>query len=490
MAADPALDRPERLDGKDRSKCSGTYKFRRSNLSTRMIDRLLTFYGDDVTGSTDAMDALSRAGVETVLFLKPFDTETVDCEFPDAEAVGLAGTSRSMTPDEMVAELPRAFESLVEVGAPLVHYKICSTFDSAPEVGSIGKAIDIGADQFDTDTVPLLPGAPPLGRYVAFGNMFASDEETIHRLDRHPTMSQHPVTPMEESDLRRHLAKQTEKSMGLVNVLDLCESMETLRETYEEKVGGDEILFIDSVYRKHLQHAGDLLWNHALIDESSPTFVVGSSGVEYALTDHWGSVGRIEGERTFDPLESVPATLVMSGSASPVTETQIETALNAGFTGVRIRTEDLVNPFNSSERKRVTERVIKELRDGNSVVAYTARGPDDPAIKATKRACSELDDGPESAERFVGEQQGQIMCDVLRRVDVKRACVAGGDTCGAVAPYLDLYALQVRYPLAPGSPLCDVSAETARIDGMEIALKGGQLGHIEYFLDLERGTAD
>lgn len=456
-----------------------------------MTDRLLTFYGDDVTGSTDAMDALSKAGVETVLFLEPFDIDTVNQEFPAAEAVGLAGTSRTMTPDEMAAELPRAFDSLAKVGAPLIHYKICSTFDSSPMIGSIGKAIDLGADRFDTDTVPLLAGAPPLGRYVIFGHMFASDGETIHRLDRHPTMSQHPVTPMEESDLRRHLAKQTEKSADLVNVLELDEPMETLRETYEEKVGGDDgILFIDSIYRKHLHRSGDLLWNHALRDGSSPIFAVGSSGIEYALTDYWESVGQIEGEGTFDPLESVPAILVMSGSASPVTEVQIETALSAGFAGVRIQTQNLVDPSDSSERERVTERVVQELRDGNSVVAYTARGPDDPAIEATKRAYSELDDASESAEQCIGKQQGMILRDVLRRVDVERTCVAGGDTCGAAMPYLNLYALQVCYPLAPGSPLCNVSSETARFDGIEIALKGGQLGHAEYFLDLQRGTAD
>src|SRR6185369_5776365 len=30
----------------------------------------------------------------------------------------------------------------------------------------------------------------------------------VHRIDRHPTMSIHPVTPMREADLRRHLAAQ------------------------------------------------------------------------------------------------------------------------------------------------------------------------------------------------------------------------------------------------------------------------------------------
>jgi hypothetical protein len=48
------------------------------------------------------------------------------------------------------------------------------------------------------------PGAA--GRYQAFGNLFATVEGTAYRLDRHPTMSRHPVTPMTEADLRLHLS--------------------------------------------------------------------------------------------------------------------------------------------------------------------------------------------------------------------------------------------------------------------------------------------
>ena len=41
------------------------------------------------------------------------------------------------TPAEMDAALGPAFESLRALGAPLCHYKICSTFDSSPSIGSI-----------------------------------------------------------------------------------------------------------------------------------------------------------------------------------------------------------------------------------------------------------------------------------------------------------------------------------------------------------------
>ena len=108
-----------------------------------MNNLLLTYYGDDLTGSTDSLEALELGGIPTVLFLESPTQEQL-ARFPEVRAVGMAGISRTMTPDEMDAALPGAFESLKNFGAPLTHYKVCSTFDSSPEIGSIGRATEIG----------------------------------------------------------------------------------------------------------------------------------------------------------------------------------------------------------------------------------------------------------------------------------------------------------------------------------------------------------
>ena len=44
-------------------------------------------------------------------------------------------------------------------------------------------------------------------------------------------------------------------------------------------------------------------------------------------------------------------------------------------------------------------------------------------------------------------------------------------------------------PRTPGSPLCRAHAEDAAFDGLEIALKGGQIGGDAYFLDIRDGKA-
>ena len=47
--------------------------------------------------------------------------------------------------------------------------------------------------------------------------LFALAQGKGYRLDRHPTMSRHPVTPMDEADLGRHLARQTGEPIGLID---------------------------------------------------------------------------------------------------------------------------------------------------------------------------------------------------------------------------------------------------------------------------------
>ena len=51
-------------------------------------------------------------------------------------------------------------------------------------------------------------GIEHVKRYTAFGHLFAGYQGKTYRIDRHPVMSRHPVTPMDEADLALHLARK------------------------------------------------------------------------------------------------------------------------------------------------------------------------------------------------------------------------------------------------------------------------------------------
>ena len=212
-----------------------------------MSQALYSFYGDDFTGSTDVLEGLSIAGVGSVLFLGAPSPGQLE-KFNDCQAFGIAGDSRSRSPEWMDEHLPAVFERLRSFGAPVVHYKTCSTFDSSPRVGSIGRAMEIGLRTFKSAFVPVVVAAPHLKRYVVFGNLFAAGGNEVYRIDRHPTMSRHPVTPMHEADLRLHLAQQTRMRVGLIDLPTLQSGLPEEALSARLKAGDQAVVF-DGVER-------------------------------------------------------------------------------------------------------------------------------------------------------------------------------------------------------------------------------------------------
>jgi uncharacterized protein YgbK (DUF1537 family) len=386
--------------------------------------------------------------VSTVLFTAPPTPQQL-ARHAGLRAFGVAGTTRSMPPDAMERTLRPALAALRDSGARIVHYKVCSTFDSSPTVGSIGRVIDVGADVFASRCVPVVVGAPALGRYCVFGNLFArcGVESEPFRLDRHPSMSRHPTTPMDEADLRLHLARQTDKPIGLLDVLAL-ERPDVDREF--ERLGEENpVLLTDVLYERQLATVGRLL--DAQASRHAPSFVVGSSGVEAALAAHW----------KFPPAAFAPVApagapvLAVCGSCSPVTARQIDWAVEHGFAAVA---HDEADARASAERA---------LRQGRSVIVHSRRS---------------------TASTDVGPALGRLTREVLEKTGVRRVLVAGGDTSGQIAHALGIESMEMVGELTRGSPLVRVAAAPGSpADGIEMTFKGGQIGPVDFFALVEKG---
>lgn len=451
---------------------------------------LMSFYGDDFTGSTDAMESLARAGLRTVLFVEPPTTEQL-ARYGGLAAVGVAGLTRSLPADQIEAKLAPALEALGKLGAPIVHYKVCSTFDSSPAIGSIGRAIDVGAKTFGARFVPVLGGAPALGRYCVFGNLFARSgpESVPFRLDRHPSMSRHPITPMDEADLRVHLGRQTSKSFGLVDVLQLNQDAAEADAHLEKLVAeGAEVVLIDLLHDSQLQAAGRMLAvraEHLRAGGAGPLFVVGPSGVEAALATWWRQKGAIESAMPFARLGPAKPLLVLSGSCSPVTARQIAWALEHGFAEVPLDAAALAEGSKGKALEAAaTVEVLRLLSEGRNVVIYTSRGGEDPAKGPVaealrKRGHDTMGIRTQSASVF-GRALGRVLRAAASGSKVKRVVVAGGDTAGHVAREVGIESLEMIGELTPGAPLCRVYAPDSPADGLEITFKGGQIGKVDF----------
>lgn len=440
-----------------------------------MSPLVLAYYGDDFTGSTDVMEALQWSGIRTVLFLSPPSTAQL-CEFPGIQAFGIAGTSRAMSVAEMNTVLPPIYRSLRDSGAAVVHYKTCSTFDSSPEIGSIGRALELGREVFGESVVPIVIGAPSLGRYQVFGNLFARSgiDTDPFRLDRHPTMSRHPITPMTEADLREVLRAQMRLDCDLVDLPKLeASNVSDLVERISACVAG--AILLDVVSDAHLRKIGQVLWS--LNQQERCRFVVGSSGVEYALTSAWPELREATPLPTFSKADRL---LVITGSCSPVNDRQISWAEQHGFATLAIDTPRLADPSTSAQEiARVVDLAKQRIDQGRHLVIHSSRGPNDPRVEETRIALRKLGlsdmEVKLTSSRLLGPQFGEILWQVLCERAFSRIAVAGGDTSGFIARQLGLTALEAIAPVAPGSPLCRVHAKN-HLDGTEFFFKGGQVG--------------
>jgi 3-oxoisoapionate kinase len=434
-----------------------------------MTRPIVCFYGDDFTGSTDCLFQYQRWGLSGILLTSVPPAAELQSIAATVDVVGVAGLSRSMPPDALVVELFGAFRAFAALHPRVVQYKICSTFDSSKAIGNIGRACEVGLEVFSRRPAPVLVAQPEFGRYTAFGNHFArGNDGRVHRLDRHPTMSCHPVTPMSEASIRSNLSEQAASlRVSEFHLLDLWDSSDRAESTYREIVAsGIDIVVVDAMSNDDLQKACRMILSDA--DDKSPLFCVGSGGLSFGIAS---SLVEERGPKPPDDAALLPHEIVLavSGSCSLRSAEQIEHAIAAGWVGVRLDPDTLSD---TRTLEQATETAMRALRFGRSVVAYTALGQAE---------------GKFSAE-LVGTALARLVEVALKRTDVRRVVVAGGDTSGHVMRALPVSGLSVLRQITPAGALCTTMSSQKWLDGVEIMLKGGQVGGPALFETLRRGV--
>lgn len=428
---------------------------------------LYCYYGDDFTGSTDVLEQLAVNGVSSVLFLIT-PTPAQLARFSDCQAIGFAGDARSRSPEWMSAHLPGIFTRMRELNPAVVQYKVCSTFDSAPHRGSIGRALEIGRTVFATRTVPIGVAAPHLGRFLVFGHLFAAAGTEVYRIDRHPTMAHHPATPMHEADLRLHLSSQTDLPIGLVE-LRAFQTHQAREEFRRQSSSGATAVLLDGIDVAMLQEAGGLVWD--LRGDSQPVFTIGSSGLTAGLVTHWRGTGVLALAQPPVTAAATDRILIISGSCSAVTAQQILWARSHGYACVALDASGLASG-NSQARETALRLGLQSLQSGCDTVLYTALGKPSGAAH----------------DHSLGVALGQLLLELVQQTGVGRVVLCGGDTASHAVQQLKLTAITFAGALAPGAPLCRAHTdEGTGLDGLELVLKGGQIGPEDFFDIARRG---
>ena len=444
----------------------------------------LGWYGDDFTGATDTLATAAQLGLKSMLFMG-VPTAAQLQRAGALDAIGIAGAARSMAPGAMRAELEPVGRFFAQLRVPVLHYKVCSTFDSAPQVGSIGTAIATLRQHVENRFVPIIGGQPSLGRYCVFGHLFAraGSAPTVHRIDRHPTMSRHPVTPMQEADLRLHLGEQG--LAGLAGIDYPCYAQPVAQQEAAldaAQVTQAPAVLLDVARPEDLQAVGRLVWRRA---QQARLLAVGPSSVVQALATQWPHAQAKPVPGPYAQAKSVPGpheqaspaqvplaraegpVFVLAGSLSPITAQQVRAAKSYDLVDVDVAT---LAHGGEEAVQALAGHVCNALRAGRSVLAVTAGS-------AARGATAHQ----------VAQAGGQLLARVLAQVPLRRVGIAGGDTSSLAVQSLRAWGLSFQASIAPGVALCRLHSDEPSLDGVEIMLKGGQMGPQDLFERLVHG---
>ncbi|MCG8970471.1 four-carbon acid sugar kinase family protein [Streptomyces sp. CL12-4] len=419
----------------------------------------VSFVADDLTGASDVLAQAHRHGLDAVLVVGdgsgPLST--------DCDVVGIAGPSRSLG-GSAFDELVRAqLEQIATAEAEVLIYKICSTFDSSPTRGSIGRGIELLHERFPHHgPVPIAPAQPDFGRYTAFSNHFARYLGGVHRLDRHPVMAHHPSTPMHEADLRQVVAAQLRTGEVPAAIHLPAHADGSFREQWTKLRHSSQAAFVvDAVEDGHLDTLA-----LALREDSTgqnPAVVVGSGGIMAALA-------RTAAGRSDIADDAQPASgpvLAVSASASSTTAAQIADAVAHGWAELAVPAQ-LLNGQDPSLLKDLEKRAAAWLAAGRNIIAHTTRGTQDPRYAAT---------GPLDAS-YVGELLGTLAGNMAVKGLTRDIAVLGGDTSSHALLAMGVSELRVSSQFVTAAPICRTDANAA-VAGCRLLLKGGQAGPID-----------
>lgn len=416
---------------------------------------LFSFVADDLTGASDVLAQAHYYGLEAVLVMG-------DAPLPaDADVVGIAGPARSLSGAAFDTRVQADLTRIASTPSEVLLYKVCSTFDSSPTTGSIGRGIDLLHERFpDHGPIAVAPAQPGFGRYTAFSDHYAAHAGQVHRLDRHPVMSHHPSTPMHEADLRQVLATQLQDGVDVGSIHLPAYDTGAFPEAWAQQRAGTGMpaFVVDAVSDTHLDVVAAALRRDG--QGRSPAIVVGSGGIMAALA------------RTITSAEALPRplpeasgpVLAVSASASSVTAAQLQDAIDHGWIDVPVDPVLLQGP-DPDQHASLVEQVSTALAAGRHVVVHTTRGANDPRYAAT---------GPLDAA-YVGALLGEIAAAMATAGLTRDIAVLGGDTSSHALTAMGVRELRVTDQFVTAAPICRAD-EDAAVAGCRLVLKGGQVG--------------
>ncbi|MCX8005738.1 MAG: four-carbon acid sugar kinase family protein, partial [Burkholderiaceae bacterium] len=372
---------------------------------------------DDFTGAADIANTLTRGGLRTVLAIGvPAQPP------PAADAVVVALKTRSIDPEQAVAQSLAACDWLAAHGCGQFVFKICSTFDSTPR-GNIGPVAEALRERLAAGCVAVCPAFPANGRTVYRGHLFVGDA-----LLNESGMEKHPLNPMTDANLVRVLQAQSRSRVALIGHEVVRAGPAAIAQRLKAlDAAGFGFAIVDAVCDADLLALGAALADARL--------AVGGSGIALGLPQNFRARGEpAASEAKRPPLDG--NAVLLAGSCSNATRAQV-----AAYDGPRLQIDPARVVGDATYLEEVRTWCLQQRRP--PLVASSAAAAEVAALQAVHGAHL-----AQQIERFFGD-----LAAALLAAGVRRFIVAGGETSGAVVAALGVRLLEVGAEIDPGVPV-------------------------------------
>ena len=397
---------------------------------------------DDFTGATDLANNLVRAGMRVV---QAIGVPAQPVEGVDAVVVALK--SRTIEPQDAVAQSLAALRWLRAQGCRQFYFKVCSTFDSTPR-GNIGPVAEALAAELGADFACVTPAFPENARTVYKGHLFVGDV-----LLSDSGMRNHPLTPMTDANLVRVMQAQCRGKVGLVPWEIVRRGSDAIRARIAElQAQGLRFGIVDAITNDDLLALGRAIADAPL--------VVAGSGVAIGLPQNHGIAPSQQAAQLPPPRGHAA---IVSGSCSVATNAQVAEFVARGLPAFA------VDPLRIAAGHDVAAEALAwaKPRLGKApVLVYATAAPEQ-----VQRVQGEL--GAARAGELV-EHTLAAVAQGLVNAGVGRLVVAGGETSGAVVQALRVQQMRIGAQIDPGVPWCHAN-------GLHLALKSGNFGTPDFF---------
>lgn len=430
-----------------------------------MKSPLIAFYADDFTGAAENLAQYCKHGLSGRLFFEPVDEAKILEEAKTLDVVGIAGTSRSASNEQIKELLKPAFSILKKLDSHLVQYKICSTFDSALNVGNLKIVMDVAREFWPDAYFPILAATPQFGRYTAFGNHFSNHLGRVIRLDRNPALANHPATPMNEADLREHLASMGSTLPQSIHLPELDLSSDKIARLIEKRGNKCCPVVIDSVTDQDINLCCAAIWTLAC---NYDVFCLAAQGIGDGLGKKLSpDQSPLATETSSERSDKI---LVFSGSCSEQTTRQLSTVKDAGWTMIPVDVKMMSSDENAEQLTRSLAAIIdKSLQENRPTAVYTSMGNE-----------SRIDPPLESSR--VGKMFAHLFRSAIEASNISRVVFAGGDSSSHAMRESGADSLEIsRFDAEQGCHICTLQSSDMLHD-VQVVLKGGQVGGDDFFL--------